>query len=88
MAEQWWAIYEKKTGKLISTGTTGVLADDKHLKENGLAKKKIRKQPDDKHIWDEKTLDLVEAPKPLEVEHNLTEVPTETLLEELKGRLA
>jgi hypothetical protein len=47
MAEQWYAIYDEKTGELVSTGT--VVADDKHLKANGLVKKKIAKQPDEDH---------------------------------------
>jgi hypothetical protein len=86
VAEQWWAIYKKDTGKLVSTGS--VVAGDDYLEENGLAKKKIPKQPDDKHVWDADKHELVEAPKPEQVEHDFSDVPTEALLEELKNRHA
>lgn len=62
MSEQWYAIYDEKTGELVSTGT--VVADDKHLKANGLKKKKIDKQPDEKHVWHPGEQKLVAAPLP------------------------
>jgi hypothetical protein len=58
MAEQWYAVYDEKSGELVSTGT--VVADDKHLKANGLKKKKIAKQPDEEHVWDANEQKLVE----------------------------
>lgn len=50
--DDWYAIYEEATGRLVSSGT--VIATDDELKANGLVAMPIKAAPG-RCEWDEKT---------------------------------
>jgi hypothetical protein len=58
--DTWYAVYEERTGRLVSIGT--VLPD---TLPPGLTSKEIAAQPRDDQMWDEVVQDLVDRPPPV-----------------------